>query len=79
MALINCAECHSVVTDTAKKCPMCGVQIRKLTRGFLWGLFKWLFAALTVLMMFWLFSHWEGVGEAVAHFGSDLAIAPLPA
>ena len=76
MALINCAECHSVVTDTAKKCPMCGVQIRKLTSGFLWGLFKWLFAAITVLMMFWLFSHGEGVGAAVALLGSHIAKEP---
>ena len=73
--MINCAECQSVVSDTALKCPMCGVQVRKLTRGFFGRMFNWLFIAFNVLMVFWLFSYWGTVGEVVTTSGSEAAKA----
>jgi len=61
MALINCPECESEVSDTALKCPSCGVQLRKPTRGFFGKLFKWTFIGFNILMAFWLIG---GVGSA---------------
>lgn len=63
MALINCPECQSEVSDSALKCPKCGVQLRKPKRGFFGKLFKWSFIGFNILMAFWLFSYWGTVGE----------------
>ena len=61
MALINCPECSTQVSDSALKCPSCGVQLRKPKRGF-WGkLVKWGFIIFNILMVFWLIS---GIGAA---------------
>lgn len=63
MALINCPECQAEVSDSALKCPKCGVQLRKPKRGFFGKLFKWTFVGFNILMTFWLFSYWGVVGE----------------
>ncbi|QJT21670.1 hypothetical protein IBG34_04770 [Aeromonas media] len=63
MSLINCPECASEVSDSALKCPKCGIQIRKPKRGFFGKLFKWGFILFNLLMAFWLFSYWGSVGE----------------
>lgn len=54
MAMINCPECSNSVSDSAFKCPKCGVQLRKPKRGFFGKLFKWSFIAFNVLMLVWL-------------------------
>lgn len=61
MALINCPECSTQVSDTALKCPSCGVQLRKPKRGFFGKLVKWGFIIFNILMVFWLIS---GLGAA---------------
>lgn len=61
MALINCPECSTEVSSSAFKCPKCGVQLRKLKRGFFGTLFKWSFILFNILMAIWLIG---GVGEA---------------
>lgn len=61
MALINCPECSIEVSDTALKCPKCGVQLRKLKRGFFGKLVKWSFIGFNVLMAIWLIA---GMGAA---------------
>ena len=71
MALINCPECQTEVSDTALKCPKCGVQLRKLKRGFFGKLFKWGFIGFNILMVIWLFSYWGSVGELANTAGSD--------
>lgn len=54
MAMINCPECNNSVSDTAFKCPSCGVALRKPRRGFFGKLIKWSFIAFNLLMLIWL-------------------------
>lgn len=54
MAMINCPECSSGVSDTALKCPSCGVQLRKPKRGFFGKLIKYSFIGFNILMAIWL-------------------------
>ena len=61
MALINCPECQTEVSDSALKCPKCGVQLRKLKRGFFGKLVKWSFVGFNILMAIWLIN---GMGAA---------------
>ena len=71
MALINCPECQTEVSDTALKCPKCGVQLRKLKRGFFGKLFKWSFIGFNILMVIWLFSYWGSIGDLANTAGSQ--------
>lgn len=61
MALINCPECQTEVSDTALKCAKCGVQLRKPKRGFFGKLVKWSFIGFNILMAVWLIG---GMGAA---------------
>ena len=63
MALISCPECSNEISDTALKCPKCGIQLRKLKRGFFGKLFKFVFIAFNLLMAIWLFSYFSTVGD----------------
>lgn len=60
---MNCPECQSEVSDSALKCPKCGVQLRKPKRGFFGKLFKWTFICFNILMTFWLISYWGTIGD----------------
>lgn len=53
MALIKCPECTAEVSDTALKCPKCGVQLRKLQRTFFGKLIKWGFIGFNIIMTLW--------------------------
>jgi len=55
MALINCMECNTEVSDSALKCPKCGVQLRKPKRTFIGKLVKWSFIAFNVLMPIFIY------------------------
>ncbi len=61
MALINCPECLTEVSDTALKCQKCGVQLRKPKRGVFGKLIKWSFIGFNILMTAWLVG---GMGTA---------------
>lgn len=61
MALVKCPECETEVSDSAFKCPKCGVQLRKAKRSFFGKLFKYSFILFNILMAFWLVG---GMGEA---------------
>lgn len=61
MALINCPECQTEVSDSALKCPKCGVRLRKLKRGFFGKLVKWSFIGFNIFMAIWLIA---GMGAA---------------
>lgn len=71
MALINCPECSSEVSDSALKCPKCGVQLRKPTRGPFGKLMKWLFIGFNIIMVILLFSYFGSVSEFTSSAGSD--------
>ena len=70
MSMINCPECQNEISESAMKCPKCGVQLRKAKRGFFGTVFKWLFILFNVLMVWWMV---EGIGitsDAVTTAGS---------
>ncbi len=54
MPLIHCPDCSSEVSDSALKCPKCGLQLRKPTRSFFGKIIKWAFIAYNILMPIWL-------------------------
>ena len=61
MALINCPECQTQVSDTALNCTKCGVQLRKPKRGFFGKVVKWSFIVFNIFMAAWLIG---GTGAA---------------
>ena len=65
MALINCPECEAEVSDAALKCPKCGVQLRKLKRGFFGKIVKWSFIAFNIVMALWLFGGMNAATEGM--------------
>lgn len=73
MAMIDCPECSSSVSDSALKCPSCGVQLKKLKRGFFGKIFKWTFVGFNILMAIWLFTYWGSIGELVNTADSEAA------
>ena len=50
MALINCPECSSEVSDTAFKCPKCAFEIKKAERSYLGALIKKVFIGFNIFM-----------------------------
>jgi len=54
MAMIECPECSTEVSDSAMKCPKCGVQLREAKRSVLGKIIKWGFIGFNVLMVVWL-------------------------
>lgn len=54
MAIISCPECQTDVSDSALKCPKCGVQLRKAKRSFFGKIIKWTFVGFNILMLVWL-------------------------
>lgn len=65
MSLIKCPECSTEVSDTALKCPKCGVQLRKPKRGFFGKLFKWTFIGFNILMLIWLITGMNAATEGM--------------
>lgn len=85
MAIISCPECKNNVSDTALKCPGCGVQLRKPKRGFMGKLFKWSFIGFNALMAIWAvtgfnaatsdYNSLSGAEQAGAAIGTGLGMA----
>lgn len=73
MALINCPECASEVSNSALKCPKCGVQLRKPRRGFFGTLIKWIFIAFNILMLISMFQYFASIGELTNAADSEAA------
>lgn len=71
MALINCPECNTQVSDTAFKCTQCGFQLRKPKRSIMGKIFKWLFILFNVLMALWVIGGFLTVGDVVTTAQSD--------
>lgn len=71
MSLIACPECTNEVSDTALKCPKCGVQLRKLKRGFFGKLFKFGFIVFNIIMVMWLFTYFGAVGDVTRQASSS--------
>ena len=70
MALINCPECKTEVSDTAFDCPKCAATLKKPTRTFFGKLIKLIFIAFNIFMLVWAIgifsSSGSGFGRAIA-------------
>jgi len=62
MALINCPECNTEVSNKAIKCPKCGVGLNKPSRTIFGKIIKWIFIVFNIIMAWWMIG---GVGGAV--------------
>lgn len=61
MAIVNCLECNSEVSDKAIKCPKCGVVLNKPKRTILGKIVKYVFILFNIFMLWWMIA---GVGDA---------------
>jgi len=66
MAMIKCPECGKDVSDSAFKCPSCGVALRKPRRGFMGKLFKWSFIAFNLLMLLWFITGMNNASQGMS-------------
>lgn len=66
MALIECPECEHRVSDTAFKCPSCGIQLRKAKRSLVGKLIKWMFILFNISMLLWMFGGIGAGSEAIS-------------
>lgn len=71
MAMIQCKECTKEVSDTAIKCPNCGVILNKPKRSVLGKVLKWLFIAFNLIMIYWLFAGTGASTDVVNHASSE--------
>ncbi len=71
MSMINCPECQNEISESAMKCPNCGIQLRKAKRGFFGTVFKWLFILFNLLMVWMLYMGIASTSEIVGSAGSD--------
>lgn len=78
MALINCPECSTEVSETATRCPHCGVQLRKPKRTLFGKLIKWSFIGFNLLMLVWFVGGMSAATEGMeALSGAEQAGAAI--
>jgi len=75
MAMIDCPECNTEVSDSALKCPSCGFQLNKPTRSLFGKIIKWGFIIFNLIMLMWVFGGGGAASDAVATAGSDAEAA----
>lgn len=63
MPLINCPECLGEISDSAYKCPKCGVELRKPTRSFIGKIIKLSFILFNCFMGLWIFTGMEAASD----------------
>jgi hypothetical protein len=66
MPLMNCPECSTEVSDTAFKCPKCGVALRKPIRSMGGKIVKWSFILFNCFMALWMFGGMQSASEMQA-------------
>ena len=71
MALVNCPECKSEISDSAVKCPKCGVQLKKATRSAFGKLVKYSFIGFNALMLIWFISAMSMASQHVTNAASQ--------
>ncbi len=79
MAMANCPECNSEVSDKASKCPKCGVVLNKPKRTIFGKIIKWAFILFNLLMLWWMVAGVGGAAEKTAslHNGAEQAGAAI--
>ena len=71
MALINCKECNTEVSDKAVSCPKCGAKLRIPQRGMFGKIIKYTFVGFNLLMLWWMIAGVGGAAESIDQAGSE--------
>ena len=69
--LTACPSCGNDISAKAFDCPNCGHPIRKPKRGLFGKLFKWTLILFNILMVAWLLSYFNVIGEQMSSAASD--------
>lgn len=75
MALVNCKECGTEVSDKAYDCPKCGAKLRTAERTTFGKIIKYLFIGFNILMLIWLVGGVGSASASVESAGSEAAQA----
>lgn len=73
MAMINCVECSTEVSDTALKCPSCGFQLNKAQRSLFGKIIKWSFIIFNIIMLMWAIGGGGAVSDQMDASAGDAA------
>ncbi|WP_338725846.1 zinc ribbon domain-containing protein [Shewanella baltica] len=65
MALTQCPECMTEVSDKALTCTKCGVQLRKPKRGFFGQIIKYTFILFNLFMAWGLFNGMQAASKTL--------------
>lgn len=76
MARINCPKCSTEVSDTALRCPKCGVRLTKSKRDFGGALFKWIIGFI-ILMVFWFLFGTKSIMGFLSTLGGIIFLAMI--
>ncbi|KIM02562.1 MAG: seryl-tRNA synthetase, class IIa [Sulfurovum sp. AS07-7] len=71
MAIVNCHECNSEVSDKATKCPKCGVVLNKPQRTIFGKIIKWTFILFNLLMLWWMIAGVGGAAVETSNLSND--------
>lgn len=71
MALINCKECGTEVSDTAFDCPKCGTKLRKPQRTLFGKIIKYTFIGFNILMLIWFIGGMSSATESISQTTND--------
>ncbi len=71
MALINCPECKTEVSEKALKCQKCGFQLRKPKRTIFGKIVKYCFIGFNILMLWWMVAGMSSASKVITKTGSQ--------
>lgn len=72
MALINCEECRTEISDTALDCPKCGKRLKKLQRSVLGKLIKYSFIGFNILMIYSLLKGMSKASDSIVQTTNEV-------
>lgn len=73
MALTNCPECNSEISEMAKICPKCGLQLIKPSRTMFGRIIKWLFILFNIYMLIAFIRGVGGASQSIENATSEAA------
>ncbi|CAA6821760.1 MAG: Seryl-tRNA synthetase, class IIa [uncultured Sulfurovum sp.] len=79
MAMINCPECNSQMSDNAETCAQCGHILEKPSRGFIGTGFKWMFILFNIFMFGLMYMSMGNTEESnnIVQFAAGMGISML--